>query len=144
VADSPGSCIGGGACDATGTDEYAGYVCIYQVGERTCPAEYSIPIVTYKKAIDTRTCSACACTANVTGCTLGSYQFFHDAACLLGGPNLSSAACTNFNVVPTVGWGWKRTNAPVGIGTCSATGGVGSGEAKGDPAQAITYCCKSP
>lgn len=145
VADSPGACSGGGACVTPGTNEYAGYVCIYQVGEKACPAEYSIPIVTYKKAIDTRTCSACACAANVTGCTPGSYQFFHDGLCLIGGPNLSSSTCSNFTVVPSLGfWGWKRTNAPAGIGTCAPSGGVGSGEAKGDPGQAITYCCKSP
>lgn len=141
---SPGSCSAGGACVATGTNEYAGYVCIYQVGEQACPADYSIPIVTYKKPIDTRACSACTCAPNVTGCTPGSYQFFHDGLCALGGPNLSNPACTKFDVTPTVGWGWRRTNAPAGIGTCTAGGGVGSGEAKGDPGQAITYCCKSP
>jgi hypothetical protein len=145
VADSPGTCTGGaGTCVAPGTDEYAGYVCIYQVGEQTCPAPYSIPIITYKKPKDTRACSACTCAPNVTGCTLGSYQFFSDAVCLLGGANVSTQTCSSFNVVPTIGWGWQRTNAPVGIGTCAALGGVGSGEAKGDPAQAITYCCKSP
>ncbi len=145
VAEWPGSCAAGGACVTPGTAEYAGYVCIYQIGEQTCPSDYSLPIITYKKATDDRACTACTCTPKVTGCTTGTYQFYNDGLCYSDADDITSTSCKNITVYTALGfYGYKRTTAPVGIGTCDVSGGVAQGSAQGDPAQAITYCCRTP
>jgi hypothetical protein len=145
VADSPGSCSSGGACVAPGTDQYAGYVCIYQVGEKSCPGEYPTSIVTYKQAIDTRSCTPCVCTPQVTGCSLPSYEFFHGPFCAATAANIDATSCKDITVYTTAGfYGLELTKAPAGLGSCTVAGGLAQGTAAGDPAQAITYCCKSP
>jgi hypothetical protein len=145
VADSPGSCTSGGACVTPGKDQYSGYICIYQVGEKSCPGEYPTQIVTYKQPIDNRACTPCSCTPMVAGCTTGAYKFFHDGLCVVDGPDITATSCSDITVYKTLGtFGYERTIAPTGMGSCAVAGGVAQGEAKGDPAQAITYCCKNP
>lgn len=127
--------------------------CVVRKGvHETCPSNYSYyrRVMFPEKPIDTRGCSACECgTPEGSGC-LGTLRLYDDAACSnqFTEQNVASFGDQCGNIYPP-----GRAIAAKAItdisyvaGSCAATGGEPTGEAKpdADPMQAVTFCCVGP
>lgn len=120
--------------------DYAGYVCISQQGEQACPSGWNIQRVVSANGTEQRSCSACTCAPNTT-CTGGSYRVYDLSGC--GGDNtdLTSASCKDFSGYKDFGsWGLKLRSGATAGGSCSPSGGVGTGQIALTGTQ--TFCCR--
>ena len=126
--------------------------CIYQRGERECPASWNgdrsvVYEVTANKLgfIDGRDCTPCSCGAPVGSLCVGQFRVFEDAACskLISADPITSikGQCTDV-LPPGKAVGSKEITGLTYIpGFCEVTGGKPIGEVIPDPDQAVTFCC---
>jgi hypothetical protein len=137
-----GGCEKGESCVPRGAGDYAGYVCVEQVGEHACPKDWGLQLVGYTGATDSRACTACSCDPSSAQCVGAEYRFWDDPYCLLGDENVTSAQCKDLSGLTDFGaWSFERSKLPAVSGTCTATGGVPTGLVH--PTGALTFCCRA-
>lgn len=111
-----------------------------------CPADYPEKFVFYGDLEDTRECTPCECTPTAPSDCLGWLSLYKDEGCTepvlqtMSGPG--EAACVDLQAPSMQLAGMQAewiTNEP---GSCVASGGVPSGEAK--PLDQRTFCCQPP
>jgi hypothetical protein len=136
-----GGCSAGEVCIPRGTGDYAGYVCVEQVGEHTCPAGWGTQIWAYTGANDSRQCTACACSTAAASCVGAEYRFWDDPFCLIGDEGVSSETCKDLTgLMDYDAWSFERSKQPVVVGSCTASGGSPTGGVY--PTGALTLCCR--
>ncbi len=120
--------------------------CLYQLGDRECPAAYSAKHVFYHGVEDTRACTPCACGEPFGSTCAAQLSVYKDSACsaLSSTIGISSTSPTCFDVVPSgQALGSKLGTAPVYTpGACQASGGEAIGGAV--PEEPATFCCLLP
>ncbi|MFS8070924.1 MAG: hypothetical protein ACMG6S_31540 [Byssovorax sp.] len=119
--------------------------CLYQVGDRECPAAYSERHVFYYGVEDTRACTPCACGEPVGSTCTAFVSAFTDGSCsspvVAGTVDASGPKC--LDVLSGVALGSKLATAPVyAPGVCQASGGAAIGGAV--PEEPSTFCCLPP
>ncbi|TKD09148.1 hypothetical protein [Polyangium fumosum] len=126
-------------------------LCVSRSGEHQCPGNYKYArFVMYgEEPLDERGCRACECGGEPEGSAcLATLRLYSDATC---GDEADKVGVSSFgdqcvNVHPPGrALGSKAiTNLAYTPGTCSATGGEPTGNARGAPGEAVTFCCLEP
>ncbi|MCC6554986.1 MAG: hypothetical protein IT372_18590 [Polyangiaceae bacterium] len=116
-------------------------------GDTDCPADFPEKHVFYRDVEDTRSCTACECTPTAAASCAASISIYEQPGCNqlilnamvgMGGPPPSCHI-----VQPGTQLGsMQATMLPNEPGSCVASGGVATGEAK--PLDARTFCCQPP
>lgn len=142
---APGPCEGG-ACAPAPEAPFGAALCVYREGDHACPAGLEDRRVVYEAALDTRACSACACSPKGTVACQGTTQLFDSQQDCEAGADVKATvanggtgpnACTS-----TAGVSHAKFTTTVS-GECEKpTGGAKSGDVKEDPASALTICCE--
>ncbi|TKD09914.1 hypothetical protein [Polyangium fumosum] len=116
-----------------------------------CPGNYTFARYELygEQPSDTRGCTACECGGTPVGSAcLGTLRLFQDGACgsQFAEVPLSSTGeqCTNVLPAGRALGGKAITDLAYSPGICASTGGDPTGSAERDPAQAVTFCCRSP
>ncbi|MEP7123215.1 MAG: hypothetical protein ABJE95_19965 [Byssovorax sp.] len=119
--------------------------CLVHVGDKECPGAYSVRHVFYDGFVDTRACTACACSAPIGGACSAVVSVFKDDACspsaLVVAGTIDATGPVCLDVAPSgQALGSKLATAPVyAPGACQVSGGEPTGQAL--PAEPSTYCC---
>lgn len=125
--------------------------CVWRAGlHEECPGDYSfVRYWTYiGKVIDDRKCNACECGAPVGSACLGTLRLYDDAACTSEFEKLSMSSygekCVTMQPPGRALGAEAITDLTYKPGTCVASGGEPTGEAKADETDAVTFCCLPP
>jgi hypothetical protein len=124
-------------------------VCIFQVGDNDCSdpviGPYTEKHVFYKSFSDTRACSACSCDAPSGSKCTSMVSIYTDGACsslaYSATVDATGPACHDLPAGSPLGS--KSATPPAYTpGTCTPSGGVGTGVAT--PVTPSTFCCIPP
>lgn len=141
-AGEAGSCGDAGSCVPTPGNPFSAGVCIYQVGNASCPpGPYSQRNLYYQSYEDSRGCSDCDCGDASADCK-GQIQVHYNDSCsnlrgTLGDPGNE---CVDIDdgggYAPRSG---KMIVSGIENGSCPASGGVATGTVT--TAEPLTFCC---
>jgi hypothetical protein len=136
----PVSCGSGGTCAPNPSGPNPLKLCIYQDGDKICPAPYAQQkIVIYSGFTDSRSCSACGCGVPQAKCAGGMVTISPNMGCTQGVPNTVPTDCVDDGISPTNPYYAQVTVAPTATGMCQAFGGSSFGSAT--PTGPTTVCC---
>jgi hypothetical protein len=113
---------------------FEGKVCVWRLGDQSCPAAYPHEHIFSDTLDDTRGCSACGCGNAAATCT-ATTTVYSDDACATA---LATVPNNNSCVTATVGQ--SITVARTTIGSCPASGGNPTGDVDLGPNR-LTVCC---
>lgn len=137
-----GGCGSGEVCVPRGAGDYAGYVCVEQVGEHACPPGWGTQIWAYTGANDSRGCTECGCGTPAASCAGAEYVFWDDPFCLISDEAVSSETCKDLSGLTDYdAWSFERSKQPFVVGSCAPSGGSPTGSVY--PTGALTFCCRS-
>jgi hypothetical protein len=140
----PGECAVGETCTPLPGDEHDGRICIWQLGDVACPAEWTDHSVLYEDFDDTRGCTPCTC-GEVTGDCMGTVGIGTEADCV-GGQAVASI---------TVNGNCQQGASALQAGGASINGSLTVSNAACDPSDStetgtisttgpVTQCCLPP
>jgi hypothetical protein len=113
-------------------------------GDPLCPPEYPEKRVLYGGLDDTRSCTACECTETAPSSCTASVSTYQDVLCnafVVGGMVSDAPICLDVAAGATLR-SMEATWLIDEPGSCVASGGVPTGEAK--PLERRTFCCLPP
>jgi hypothetical protein len=134
VATTGNGCGPGQICATAANAPAEERTCIWHTDTVSCPPGWGAPLHAYDGAGDTRSCTECECTPQMTTCEGGGYFFYSDSTCA-GTPNdsVESPSCESIS-----GSYFHGKNATP-MGSCAAQGGAPTGELLTEGPS--TFCC---
>jgi hypothetical protein len=118
--------------------------CIAMAGGSVCPSGWPTKAKSYSDGTDTRSCGACACSADNVSCDADSFNLMTMANCIDFGPFpvFSGTSCTSYT--PNTGTTWSIQRVPATnkapSGSCTPSGGSATGSMT--PLGETTMCCR--
>lgn len=131
-------CPQGNVCAAVADPPFNPHHCVMKAGNvKACPGfPYSKPSLFYRRANDTRDCTACACGAPAAATCVASVNSVIDAGCdagaLIGTPACLPVSTTGSTSI------YVRSTPPVNV-QCAPSGGESAGGV--NPTDEVTVCC---
>lgn len=140
-----GGCAAGSVCQAKSTTPFRSGLCVYKLGENSCPiGEFSQQFLYYEKADDTRMCSKCECDAPSGTTCAAKIHVYSDVAvntCNTEVASFDAGSCTALTGNPTVfGRAATMLTGPTG-GQCAVMPGGGDASGTIVAVNPTTFCC---
>lgn len=133
-------CFAGYECAAKGSGAYASRPCVAQPANATCPLGWGARHFAFGSYEDTRSCTACACTPQVT-CSGGAYAVYDDNDCATGANSIGDMSCHDASGELDFGtWSIRLTAGAAAGGQCVASGGEPTGALTTE--NPVTFCCQ--